>query len=331
MTELLDRNRHPSRREVVALGVGALVAWTRGGALTHRRSQLVRRSLPVMGTVGEIHAVHRDARLASRAIDAAFAELNRVERLMTRFTDWSDIGRANRAPGDVVPISTDTAYVVATALEWADRTDGRFDPCLGRLVELWDVSHRAVPPPPEAFGRLAGLGLYRDVDIDRYRDASVLRIRNDDAQIDLGGIAKGYGIDCAVNALRQCGITDGLVNVGGDLYALGRSPDGDTWQIGIRSPEDPGRLIGRVPVTDAAVATSGDYEQFFDYGSTRYHHLLDPKTGAPRRANQHSVTVTAPRCMEADAAATTAFGMSPQEARALLVRCNRDVELVTPV
>jgi thiamine biosynthesis lipoprotein ApbE len=90
--------------------------------------------------------------------------------------------------------------------------------------------------------------------------------------IDLGGIAKGYGVDRAVEALRAWGVTSALVNVGGDLYALGSSEDGDEWEVGIRSPEDPSRLKGVIRIEDRAVATSGDYERFFDYGDRRFHH-----------------------------------------------------------
>src|SRR5690606_13732097 len=128
-----------------------------------------------------------------------------------------------------------------------------------------------------------------------------------DLALDLGGIAKGYSVDRAVDALRRHGIEHALVNVGGDLYALGRSPDGDPWQIGVRAAAAPQQLAGTIALTDAAVATSGDYEQFFTHGGRVYHHLLDPATAAPRASSLHSVTVQAASCMSADAAATAAL------------------------
>jgi thiamine biosynthesis lipoprotein len=99
-----------------------------------------------------------------------------------------------------------------------------------------------------------------------------------------------------------------LVNVGGDLYALGVSDDGDPWEIGIRSSDDRDRITHTVRVQDRAIATSGDYEQFFEHRGRRYHHLLDPVTGAPRRSRLHSVTVSADTCMTADVAGTAVFG-----------------------
>jgi len=127
-------------------------------------------------------------------------------------------------------------------------------------------------------------------------------------EIDLGGIGKGYGVDRAVAALREWGVRDAIVNVGGDLYAMGTSEDGDPWRVGIRSPDDPSRMIRSIDASDRAVATSGVYEQYFDWRGRRFHHLLDPATGEPRRTAERTLTIAAADCMTADAAATALFG-----------------------
>jgi thiamine biosynthesis lipoprotein len=155
-----------------------------------------------------------------------------------------------------------------------------------------------------------------------------VRLTDRDAAIDLGGIAKGYGVDRAADALRHQGIARGIVNVGGDLYAIGRSEDGDPWRVGIRSPTDPDGLMGTLEVADAAVATSGDYERFFEYRGRRFHHLLDPETAAPRVSAAHSVTVRAASCIDADAAATAVFGLDQTDAARLLRSAGRGIELV---
>lgn len=314
----------PDRREFLTLGVGLFVAASLPLA-TRRRPQLVRRALPMMGTIGEIVVVHRDPRYAERAMDAAFSELARIEALMTRFAPTSDVGRANaRASRDGVVIAAESAHVINRALVWAEASRGAFDPALGVVSELWDVSHRTAPPPAEAVTRLAGRQLYRGVDVDARRPA--VRLARD-VQLDLGGIAKGYGIDRAVQVLRDWGIRSALVNVGGDLYALGRRIDGDPWRVGIQSPTDPGRLAGELEVADEAVATSGDYERFFRYRGVRYHHLMDPDTAAPRESLAHSVTVRAPACIDADAGATSAFGADAVTAaqRLAAVRCGAEL------
>lgn len=314
-----DRNpsARPTRRQMIALGVGVF-AVTAVPFLRTRRSRLVRRTVPLMGTLAEVGVVHDRPVYAHAAIDSALDALREVERLMTRFTAESDVGRVNRlAGGEAVEVTPATAEVLAASLDWAVASDGRFDPCLARVAELWDVTHRTEPPPPGQVRPFAGRRFYRALDLDRGATARV-RLTDSDAAVDLGGIAKGYGVDRAVAALREWGVDRGLVNVGGDLYALGTSEDGDPWQVGIRSPSDPDRLTGTVTLADAAIATSGDYEQYFIAGGRRYHHLLDPATAAPRRTVTHSVTVRASTCLAADAAATAVFGLDATAARRLL-------------
>jgi FAD:protein FMN transferase len=305
-----EMGRAPSRREFLVLGAGVFAVTAAAGVTSWQRRQLVRRTLPVMGTLAEVAVVARDPRVAHAAIDAAFAELHEVDRLMTRFNDTSDIGRANvgawRGP---VVISAASAAVIAESLRWARVQDSRFDPAIGRATTLWDVSRRTAPPAAAEVHRLARRGLHRAVELDMHRGEHVLRYHEPDAALDLGGIAKGHAVDRAVAALRNWGITDALVNAGGDLYALGNAGDGEPWRVGIRSAADASRIAHSFALTDAAVATSGDYEQYFDYDGRRYHHLIDPVTAAPRAVAAHSLTVSASDCMTADAAATAAFGL----------------------
>lgn len=328
-----ERSGHslPSRRQFIALGIGALAVVTTP-RLLRRRRELVRRTVPVMGTVADIAVVHRDERYAQAAIDAAIAELRHIDRTMTRFSDSSEIGRANlKAGSEPVSISPATALVLEEALRWAKASDGAFDPCLGRAVALWDVGHRSEPPAAVQVRGLAARRFYRSLEIGELAGKPAVFIGDRDAAIDLGGIAKGYAVDRAVEALRAFGIYSGLVNVGGDLYALGVSEDGDAWKVGIRNPDDPDGLVGVVEVSEAAVATSGDYVQYFQHGGRRFHHLLDPSTGEPRRAAMRSVTAKADHCMSADAAATTVFGMAGPDAERLLRARRPDVGIVHTV
>ncbi len=306
-----------TRRELIALGAGAFVVAALPAA-RRRPAPLIRRTLPLMGTLAEIAVVDRDARHGQAAIDAAFDELRFVEQAMTRFDAASDIGRANRlASVDGVRVGPATAAVIVEALAWATSSDGAFDPAVGRLVETWDVTRRREPPPVEALRPLTARRLHRFVDVSTVPGREAVRFTDPAVALDLGGIAKGWGVDRAVDALRRRGIAGALVNVGGDLYALGEGTDGP-WRVGIRSPFEPGRLVGRLDLSDAAVATSGDYFQYFSWRGRRYHHLIDPATGAPRRAAEHSVTVRAATCLHADAAATAIFGMSEAAAARLL-------------
>lgn len=315
----IDRTpRLPRRREFLAVGLGAFIVANVPFARRDRR-RVVRRTLPVMATTADFTVVHADAAYAQRAIDSAMAELVRVERLMTRFQDTSDIGRAN-ASAAVAPvtISAETHAVIGEALRWASASDGAFDPGVGRVVELWDVAHRHEPPPTPDVRRLEGRSFYRHIESGTEKGRPAVFFTAPEVHLDLGGIACGYAVDLAVESLRRWGIRDALVNVSGDIFALGHAPDGSPWRIGIRSPVDAHAVIGEVEVTDRAIATSGDYEQFFMYRGTRYHHLMDPERAAPRRSLVHTVTVVADRCSDADAASTAVFGMEPEAARRLL-------------
>jgi len=304
------------RREFVGLGLGAFVV---ASIPLARRNpgRILRRAMPVMGTIAHVAVVHRDEGTAHAAIDAAMAELLWVERTMTRFTDTSDIGRANLfAAREGVIVTPETAHVTSEALRWASALDGRYDPAIGAVSKLWDVKNRHEPPRAERVAELAGRAFYRSVEVG----PTVLRYHDAGARLDLGSIAKGYGVDRAVAALRNAGIEKAVVVAGGDLYALGTSPSGDPWSIGIQSPIDERAIAGTLDLSDRAVATSGTYRQFFRYRGHKYHHIMDPATAEPRATAMQSLTVVADSVMHADASTTALFGLSEVEIRHALAR-----------
>jgi thiamine biosynthesis lipoprotein len=282
-----------------------------------------------MGTFAEIAVSHGDADYAQAAIQAALDQLQRVEDRLTWFRSDSEVGRVNRdAARGVVPVSSQTLAVLEEALRWAIGTDGAFDPCLGRATALWDVGNRTIPPPEHLVHDLAGRRLFRHLVLDQWRGQPMVSFEDPDVALDLGGIGKGYGVDRAVATLRDWGIQNALVNVGGDLYAMGVSPDESEWEVGVRSPDDPRKLAAILRVSDRAIATSGNYEQYFEHRGHHYHHLLDPRTGAPRQAPNRSLTVSADACTTADAAATAAFGQARGEAQRLIWSRAPDAEIV---
>lgn len=324
----ISRRSGLDRREFVAAGVGALVVAAIPAA-ARRRRVVIKRTLPIMGTLAEFTVVHRDDRYAGGAIDAAYRALQDVERRMTRFRGDSEIGRVN-AGAHLAPVvvSAETMFVVDTALRWARASSGAFDPAIGRVVELWDVAHRQAPPPDASVRRLAGRSLYRKIEIGMDNRRPAIFFTDDDVHLDLGAIAKGYGVDRAIEALRGLGIEHALVDVGGEVAAIGGSAHGEPWRVGIASPDDPRQVRRTVELTDGAIATSGDYEQFFRWRGQRYHHLMDPETAAPRLTAWHSVSILAPTCMDADAAATAVFGATREEAQAVLDRRSPGAQLI---
>jgi len=220
----------------------------------------------------------------------------------------------------MVNVSDDTAAVLVASLAWARASQGRFDPCLGRVAELWHVGQRKAPPTDEELARAGRGSHFEALEVERTGSVSRAALTRAGVAVDLGGIAKGHGVDLAAQALRDHGIFNALVNVGGDLVAMGVDENDDPWRVGVRSPDHLEQVVEVLRVSDRAVATSGDYLQYFQFGGRRYHHLLDPTSGEPRRTAMRSLTVEASTCMDADAAATALFGAEPGVARTVLQR-----------
>lgn len=329
MSDDMMSRRSPDRREFLTIGMGIFVTLSLPVAILRRHVSITRRQIPVMGTIAGIQVAHRDERFAEDAIDAAIVELQRVEQLMTRFNVSSDIGRANLGAGnDGVRVTAETGWVIANALRASLVSNGRFDPAVGEVSELWDVLNRHEPPPVTRVHRLAARQFWRKVDLSQRAGASYVRFDSPDLHLDLGAIAKGHAIDCATEVLRKKGVKSAVVTVGGDLFALGSSPDGEPWTVGIRSPHDRNAIASTLRVADRAVATSGDYERFFRWRGMKYHHLMDPATAAPRITPFHSATVVANRCIDADAASTSVFGLPHDSALSIARRIDASAEVI---
>ena len=203
--------------------------------------------------------------------------------------------------------------MLAAALDWSRRTGGAFDPTTAALLDLWDILSGPHPPPsPEQLAAARQEVGWRRLVLS----ADHRRVDLGGTALDLGGIAKGYAIDRAAQALRRSGVRDFLVNAGGDLFVAG-SKGGDPWRVGIQHPRSPEELLQVVSPVDGALVTSGDYERSFTWEGTLYHHILDPRSGEPARDCQ-SVTVWAATAIDADALATAVFVLGPAEGLALV-------------
>ena len=191
-------------------------------------------------------------------------------------------------------------------------------------------------PEPKEVARFADRGLWSALEVDLGGTLPRARLTDEEASADLGGIAKGFAVDAAARALRDHGVFDGLVNVGGDLVGLGADASGDPWRIGVRSPRDANEVVTALSIADEALATSGDYLQFFQHRGRRYHHLIDPSTGAPRHTAMRSLTVRASDCIDADAGATALYGAATSTIERVAaraaggVRVIHQIEEVTP-
>jgi FAD:protein FMN transferase len=301
------------KRATILLLLLAIVATVAGVRLRGASQEPVVQSRILMGTVVEITAFGSERRGTAEAVNAAFAEMARIEALMGP-GEQSDAVRISRA-SDSVEISPETAQVLALGLEVATLSQGAFDLTLAPLKELWGIESESprIPSEEEIRKALEGTG----PNALRLVEATVIK-SNPGVAIDLGGIAKGYAVDRAVEILQDSGIASAAVNAGGDMRLLGARPD-RPWRIGIQDPRRAGSVLGTLEVHDIAVVTSGDYERAFEQNGVRYHHLFDPGTGHPARRAM-SVTVVAQSAVLADALATALFVLGPEEGLALLAQ-----------
>ncbi len=261
---------------------------------------LVARSGEAMGTVVDIRVWTSDDDKARAAIDAAFDEIARVERLMTTWRDDSDIARLNAAAGVApVVVSPETLECVKRSLEFSRRSGGAFDVTFYALHGLWKFDQDLDPrlPDPAEVKRRIKLIDYRKLVVDEKKRTLFLKEKG--MRVNLGGIGKGYAVDRATKVLRDRGFRDAIVQAGGDLMLAG-SKGGRPWQAGIRDPRGERDVYFAIgAVTDHAFSTAGDYERFFFVDGKRYHHIIDPKTGWPA-TRARSVTIWAPDATTAD-------------------------------
>ncbi len=248
------------------------------------------------------------------------ASLATVNRQMSTYLPDSELSRFNRWESeDWFPVSPATAKVVAAAQEISRQTDGAFDVTVGPLVNLWSFGPDArpdVPPTEDEIERARARVDYRRVEVRP--EPPALRKSDPDVYVDLSAIAKGYAVDVLVDLLANLGIRGGMVEIGGDLAAWGTRADGAPWRIGIERPITWGHALHQViGLTDRALATSGDYRNYFEWEERRYSHQIDPRTGWPVQHELTSVSVIGANCKLADAWATALMVAGPDRAERL--------------
>lgn len=274
---------------------------------------LVRRSQPLLGTFVNISVYALDAKdAAEAAISDAFAEIKRIDSLMSLHRGDSELVALNATAYDRwVTVSPDLFQVIAKAQSIACATAGSFDITIRPIVDLWGFIWKEyrLPTPGELESALP-LVDYRLVELDPV--GCRVRFSRAGVSLDLGGIAKGFAVDCAIEKLRSRGVTAAMVRAGGDLRVLGAPPGRRGWVVQLEDPDQAGKRR-RITLRDEAVSTSGNYENFFMIAGTRYAHILDPRTGLPVRGVA-ACSVIAGTCMESDAWATALFVLGREEA-----------------
>ncbi len=246
---------------------------------------------------------------AEAAVEAAIAEVNRLDALLSTGSAASEISQINAEGGG--EMSADTAAILERAMEIYDRTEGRFDFTIYPLMQLWGfTSGEYHVPSAEELEEALPL-----VDASRVRTDGDTVTLGKGQEIDFGGIAKGYTSDRVMEIFREYGISSGIVSLGGNVQVLDTKTDGTKWRIGIRNPIAGGEgIIASVQVENQAVITSGGYERYFEEDGNTYIHILNPETGYPADSGLLSVTVISPDGMLADALSTSLYLMGAEGA-----------------
>jgi FAD:protein FMN transferase len=283
-----------------------------------------------MGTWATLTIVTADSAAVADLAYQSLLVLHRVDSLMSNWTDVSDVARINREAGkkDVV-VHPEIARVLTCAQQVTHDSGGAFDITVEPLVRLWGFLG-GKPHVPDASAITAALARVGPDKIRFTPGTGTIRFARDDVRIDLGGIAKGYGVDQVADLLRHAGATNALIDLSGNMVALGNAAGHTGWTVGVRDPSGKNPYIARIHLYNEAIATSGDYEQFVDADGKRFGHILDPRTGWSAHGLS-SVTVVSRQGMLCDAWATALFVLGPEKAREVAhAHPELDVVLVEP-
>jgi thiamine biosynthesis lipoprotein len=277
----------------------------------------------IMGTVVRVELWSDDQLGGKAAIAAVMEEMRRIDRTMSTYKEDSDVSLINRnAAQKPVTISPELFELIARSLQMSELTGGAFDITYASAGYLYDFRRR-IKPSEEALAKALPAINYHHIVLDQRRNT--IKFSQAGVRIDLGGIAKGHAVDRCIALLQERGIKQAIVSAGGDSRIIG-DHHGRPWIVGIRDPRQEGKVVAALPLSDAAVSTSGDYERYFEANGVRYHHIINPTNGRPVNGVR-SVTVVGNDSTTMDALSTSVFVLGVEKGMALVERLS-DVETV---
>jgi thiamine biosynthesis lipoprotein len=296
-----------------------------GSMAAPAQAEWVRRITDgIMGTRITVELWSEDRAQADAAIDAVLDEMRHIDDSMSTYKPSSEVSQVNAKAADgPMQISKELFDLLVTAREYSVITDGAFDITYASVGYLYDFRKHIRPNETQINKALPAVN-FRHVLLDPKNQT--VQFSQKGVRIDLGGIAKGYSVDCGIDVLKARGITRAYVSAGGDSRIIG-DRFGKPWVVGIRDPrKGEGEVIKRVPLVDAAISTSGDYERFFDEDGVRYHHIIDPHTGHSA-SKVRSATVIGPYATRTDGLSKTAFVLGPEKAMEIYNRID-DIDAI---
>lgn len=260
-----------------------------------------------MDTYVEVNIVTDDAKKAMEAREAAFGIFASLEKEFNLYKPESLLNKVNQQSEWTLE-DENFLKLLNLGMDYSRKTEGAFDMTMGAVRMLYPIGKENPVPPEKA-------AIEKALAVSGYKRMSFIGNRLEkpkDLIIDTGGILKGYAVDLAIDQIKKLGITDALVNGGGNIKVIGRNVNGEPWKIGVQNPRIPEKIIAVLPLDNEAVATSGDYQRYFFYKNIRYHHIMDPATGEPAM-KAISATVIGPDAVMADAYSTAVFVMGKKK------------------
>ncbi len=282
-----------------------------------------RQEAAIMGTAINVELWHEDEAQANALIDAVMQEMQRIDNLMSTYKPDSQISLVN-ATAAITPvaISEELFALIGRALDYSDITHGAFDITYASAGKYYDYRKGVKPTAAQLAEALPAID-YHHVRLDA--DAGTVAFTQPGVSIDLGGIAKGYAVDRGMEILRRGGVENALISAGGDSLVIGKRWE-RPWFIGIRDPRNKAGIVSMIPLEDAAISTSGDYERYFEEDGVRYHHILDPGTGKSTHS-VHSTSIIGSTATDTDALSTSVFVLGV-EAGLQLINSLPDTEAI---
>ncbi len=273
-----------------------------------------RQEAAIMGTAIHVELWHEDNEQGRALTQSVIDEMQRIDDLMSTYKPESELSfiNANAAKGPVT-VRTELLSLIIRALDYSVITAGAFDITYASAGQYYDYRMGKKPSKQQLEQALPTIN-YHHVKIDQQQ--STIEFLRQGVRIDLGGIAKGYAVDRSMEILRHAGVKNAIVSAGGDSRVIGKRRD-RPWNVGIRNPRDKDAIVSLIPLENAAISTSGDYERYFEEDGVRYHHILNPGTGtSPHEI--YSSSIIGPVATDTDALSTSVFVLGVREGLQLI-------------
>lgn len=274
-------------------------------------------------SLGTIIQLKVYGRRAEKATEEAIEKLNEIDNKMSAFKDYSEISKINTYAGKEPQIvSKDTYFVIKKAVEYCSLSEGAFDITIRPLVNLWGIGRaEARVPGSNEIEKSRELVNYKDIVLNKKNNSIFLK--NEKQEIDVGGIAKGYAADEVKNILMKNNIKNAIIDLGGNVFALGKKEDGTPWRVGIQDPlKSRGEFVGVITAINKSIVTSGNYEKYFIQEGKTFHHIINPSTGYPSESDIISVTIISDYSIDGDGLSTGVYIMGLHKAIRLIERIN---------